>query len=121
MELLEKERFISSQPPRVRGGMVAIPRGLLEARRAPVALNHFAEDPAARRDLAEVLDSLDVTVLMVTHDLPFAWQLCPRSVILDAGRIRADAATPEVLADSALLAQHRLELPFGFDPGPRTQ
>jgi len=78
-------------------------------------------DPAARRDLAEVLDSLDVTVLMVTHDLPFAWQLCPRSVILDAGRIRADAATSEVLADSRLLAQHRLELPFGFDPGPRTQ
>ena len=32
MELLEKERFISAQPPRVRGGMVVIPQGLLIAR-----------------------------------------------------------------------------------------
>jgi len=29
MDVLEQERFISSQPPRVRGGMVVIPRGLL--------------------------------------------------------------------------------------------
>ena len=32
MDQLERERFISSQPPRVRGGMVVIPRGLLDAR-----------------------------------------------------------------------------------------
>jgi hypothetical protein len=55
MDQLERERFISSQPPRVRGGMVVIPRGLLEARQAPVASlgipNHFAEDPAARREI----------------------------------------------------------------------
>lgn len=49
MDQLEKERFISSQPPRVRGGMVVIPRGLLEERRAPAMPNRFAEDPAARR------------------------------------------------------------------------
>ncbi|MDQ1245991.1 MAG: cobalt/nickel transport system ATP-binding protein [Actinomycetota bacterium] len=77
-------------------------------------------DPAARRELAEVVAALDVTVLMVTHDLPFALQLCPRSVILDEGRVRADDATPKLLADSDLLARHRLELPFGFDPGVGT-
>jgi hypothetical protein len=49
MDQLERERFISSQPPRVRGGMVVIPRGLLEERQAPRVPNHFAEDPAARR------------------------------------------------------------------------
>jgi hypothetical protein len=49
MDQLEKERFISSQPPRVRGGMVVIPRGLLDERRAPAMPNRFAEDPAARR------------------------------------------------------------------------
>ena len=31
---------------------------------------------------AEILRSLDVTVLMVTHDLPYALELCPRSVVL---------------------------------------
>lgn len=35
MDQLEQERFISSQPPRVRGGMVVIPHGLLAARDAP--------------------------------------------------------------------------------------
>lgn len=49
MDQLERERFISSQPPRVRGGMVVIPRGLLETRQAPSIPNHFAEDSAARR------------------------------------------------------------------------
>ena len=73
-------------------------------------------DPASRRELAEILRGLPVTVLMVTHDLPYALELCPRSVILDAGRIVADGATPDLLADRDLLHAHRLELPFGFDP-----
>jgi cobalt/nickel transport system ATP-binding protein len=71
-------------------------------------------DPAARRELADVLRSLDLTVLMVTHDLPYALELCPRSVILSDGVIAADAPTPELLSDAALLARHRLELPYGF-------
>ncbi|WP_199258252.1 helicase-related protein [Paracoccus binzhouensis] len=49
MDQLQQERFITSQPPRVRGGMVVIPRGLLVARQSPTVPNRFAEDPAARR------------------------------------------------------------------------
>jgi cobalt/nickel transport system ATP-binding protein len=71
-------------------------------------------DPQARRELAEILLSLPVTMLMVTHDLPYAAQLCHRSVILDEGRIVADGPTLEILADAQLLAKHRLELPYGF-------
>ncbi len=73
-------------------------------------------DPASRRELAEVLTSLDVTVLMVTHDLPYALELCPRAVVLSGGVIVADGATRDLLTDDDLLAEHRLELPFGFDP-----
>jgi cobalt/nickel transport system ATP-binding protein len=73
-------------------------------------------DPASRRELAEILQRLPVTVLMVTHDLPYAMQLCPRSVILDGGRIAADGPTGDLLADEELLRAHRLELPYGFHP-----
>jgi cobalt transport protein ATP-binding subunit len=71
-------------------------------------------DPVARRELAEVLLGLDRTMLMVTHDLPYALQLCPRSVVIDGGVVVADAPTREILADADFLADHRLELPFGF-------
>lgn len=73
-------------------------------------------DPASRRELAEIVDGLDITVLMVTHDLPYALQLCERSVVLSEGRVVADGATREVLSDEALMHAHRLELPYGFDP-----
>lgn len=73
-------------------------------------------DPASRRELADILRSLDVTVLMVTHDLPYALELCPRSVVLSGGTIVADGPTYDVLTDEELMRAHRLELPFGFDP-----
>jgi cobalt/nickel transport system ATP-binding protein len=74
-------------------------------------------DPAARRELTEVLASLEVTLLVVTHDLPYALETCERAVVLDAGRIVADGPTAELLGDGDLLAAHRLYLPLGFDPG----
>jgi len=71
-------------------------------------------DPASRVDLTGVLDELDVTQLIVTHDLLYALEICERSVILDAGRIVADGPTRDVLGDEALLAKHRLGLPAGL-------
>ncbi|MFD9741041.1 energy-coupling factor ABC transporter ATP-binding protein [Umezawaea sp. NPDC059074] len=71
-------------------------------------------EPVARRELAEVLLGLNRTMLMVTHDLPYALQLCTRSVVIDEGVVVADGPTREILADTALLAAHRLELPYGF-------
>ncbi|MGP4017103.1 energy-coupling factor ABC transporter ATP-binding protein [Saccharopolyspora sp. 5N708] len=71
-------------------------------------------EPVARRELAEVLLAWGGTMLMVTHDLPYALQLCPRSVLIDNGAVVADGPTAEILADGELLAAHRLELPYGF-------
>ena len=73
-------------------------------------------DPASRRELAEVLTGLPVTLLVVTHDLPYALELCERSVVLSGGSIVADGRTADVLDDADLLRRHRLELPLGFDP-----
>ena len=71
-------------------------------------------DPRARRELLDILEQIDRTMLLTTHDLPLAAELCERAVILADGRIVADADCHELLADSELLARHDLELPAGF-------
>lgn len=71
-------------------------------------------DPASRRELADILRSLDVTIVMVTHDLPYAYELCERAVILSGGIIVADDKTEAILKNENLLTTHRLELPVGF-------
>lgn len=71
-------------------------------------------DPATRREVAALLLRLDITLLVVTHDLPFALEVCERSVVLDAGRVVADGATRRLLGDAVLMRAHRLELPFGM-------
>lgn len=73
-------------------------------------------DPVGRRELAELLDTLAHTQIVITHDLPFALATCTRAVVLDGGTIAADAAIGDLLADTELLARHRLELPYGFAP-----
>jgi cobalt/nickel transport system ATP-binding protein len=73
-------------------------------------------DPAAKRELAEILQRLDLTVVMVTHDLPYALELCERAVVMNEGTITGDGPTRAVLADERLMRASRLELPYGFDP-----
>ncbi len=56
MALLERERFISSMPPRIRGGLLVIPRGLLDAQESgkdgtQIDPGGFSADPAARRQV----------------------------------------------------------------------
>jgi cobalt/nickel transport system ATP-binding protein len=72
-------------------------------------------DPAARGELAAVLRDLpELTLVVVTHDLPYALELCSRSVVLDGGHIVDDGATVDLLADPERLAAHRLALPPGL-------
>jgi cobalt/nickel transport system ATP-binding protein len=73
-------------------------------------------DPAGRRALIGLLESLDVTLLVITHDLPFALEVCPRSVVMSGGTTVADGATLALLSDQGLLRRHDLELPPGLDP-----
>jgi cobalt transport protein ATP-binding subunit len=72
-------------------------------------------DPTGRRELISLLAGLDKTLIVITHDLPLALELCPRSVILDGGVVVADMPTTELMRSDAVLRNHRLELPFGFE------
>ncbi|MDQ5834056.1 MAG: ATP-binding cassette domain-containing protein, partial [Actinomycetota bacterium] len=72
-------------------------------------------DPRARRELLDVLAAIERTMLVTTHDLPLAAELCERAVILAGGRVVADGPCREILGDPELLAANDLELPAGFD------
>jgi energy-coupling factor transporter ATP-binding protein EcfA2 len=68
-------------------------------------------DPRARRSLIHLLDELPLTMLVSTHDMLMVRELFPRMVIMDEGRIVADAPTHVLMNDTALLEAHGLERP----------
>jgi cobalt/nickel transport system ATP-binding protein len=68
-------------------------------------------DPRTRRAMMQLVASLDITLLLATHDLDCAWELCERSLIIDEGRLVADGLTRELLRDKALMERHGLEVP----------
>jgi cobalt/nickel transport system ATP-binding protein len=68
-------------------------------------------DPMARHELTTIVRSLQLTTMIVTHDLVYAAEICERALILDEGRIVADGATTALLADHELLVAHRLSSP----------
>lgn len=68
-------------------------------------------DPRARRSLIRLLDDLDITMLVSTHDMLMVRELFPRMVIMDEGCIVADGPTQTLMNDEALLNAHGLEKP----------
>jgi len=73
-------------------------------------------DPEGRERFAQTLAGFDHTIVMVTHDLPYALEVCDRALVMNAGRIVADGPIGAIVGDSALLATNHLRLPQGFDP-----
>ena len=76
-------------------------------------------DPIGRRQFRELLVSLKEqgkTILMSSHIVPDVEAVCDRVGILSDGVIVTDGPTRDVLSDAELMAAHRLELPYGFDP-----
>jgi len=68
-------------------------------------------DPRGRRELMALLSRLPVTQLIATHDLEFVVEICPRTIVLDGGRIVADGPTRQLLDDEPLMLAHGLERP----------
>ena len=73
--------------------------------------DHCGGFTTGRKELIALLRGIAATKLIATHDLELVVELCPRSIILDGGRIIADGPTTELLADEALMLAHGLERP----------
>ncbi len=50
-------------------------------------------DARARRQLIDILKQFRHTILLATHDTDMALELCPRSIVLESGKIVADSET----------------------------
>ena len=68
-------------------------------------------DPRGRRELMALLSRLPVAQLIATHDLEFVVEICPRTIVLDGGRVVADGPTRRLLDDEPLMLAHGLERP----------
>jgi energy-coupling factor transporter ATP-binding protein EcfA2 len=66
-------------------------------------------DPRGRRELGNLLEGLQATQVIATHDLEFVARLCSRAVILDQGSVVAQGDTAGILSDRSLLKRHGLE------------
>ncbi|MEK7321848.1 MAG: ATP-binding cassette domain-containing protein [Pseudomonadota bacterium] len=71
-------------------------------------------DPLNRRRLISWLRSSEKTMLLCTHDLDIALDVCSRCIVLVKGVIVADGPANEILYDRALLEANNLELPLAL-------
>lgn len=69
-------------------------------------------DPRAKARMVSLLEALDVTMLVATHDMDVAWTLCDRAIVVDSGTVVADGPRDEIMRDVDLLEAHGLELPY---------
>lgn len=67
-------------------------------------------DPQGRRDLVKVLDSLDQTIVLATHDLSVAFELTDRVIVLKRNKI-FDGDFRKLIHDQNVLKEASLELP----------
>jgi cobalt/nickel transport system ATP-binding protein len=65
-------------------------------------------DPRTKWDLIDLLEGRPETKVIASHDLELVRDLCPRTIVLDGGRVAADGPTGDILADTALLKEHGL-------------
>ena len=69
-------------------------------------------DPKARRRVINFLRESDKAVILATHDLDMAFDICGRAVILHDGAVYAEGALPEIFMDIETLEACGLEMPL---------
>jgi len=71
-------------------------------------------DPRGRREFIRLIQGLEVTRLIASHDLELILETCQRCLVLDRGRVMAEGLARQLLADTALMEAHGLEVPYSL-------
>ncbi len=71
-------------------------------------------DPGNRSNLIRLLNGLDCSLFIASHDLDFIWDTCSRVLILSEGRIVCEGPSEEILRNGDLLRKNGLELPLSL-------
>ncbi len=71
-------------------------------------------DPRGRRRFIQLIGTLSATKLIATHDLEMVLELCPRTILLDRGRVVADGPSRDILGNPELVEGHGLEMPLSL-------
>ena len=73
-----------------------------------------ALDPKNRKRFIEVLNNLQGTKIVASHDLDLIYDTCDRTILVVDGKIVKDGPTKEILNDKELLENNGLELPLSL-------
>mgnify|MGYP001590941885 CR=1 FL=1 len=71
-------------------------------------------DPMNRRKLIQWLQQCNKTMILCTHDLDIALDVCDRCLVLSGGHFVADGAASAILNNRHFLETHNLELPLAL-------
>ena len=69
-------------------------------------------DPRSEELILEILQQLDVTLLLITHDLFFITALCERTLVMHRGALVRDYPTTDFAQDAHLSTVHGLNYRF---------
>lgn len=73
-----------------------------------------ALDPQNRRNLIHILNDINMTKVIASHDLDFIYDTCERTIVLYEGSVVEDGDTKQILKNKVLLEKYGLELPLSF-------
>lgn len=73
-------------------------------------------DSRNRRKVIQLIQAMEETLFISSHDLEFLLETCDRVILLDDGKVVAEGPIREILADEVLMNSHGLEKPHSLIP-----
>ncbi len=71
-------------------------------------------DPAQEQIFLELLKNFHGTLILISHDLIFLYELCDRALVLDRGHVHHDYTLKELVEHRPSLREHGLDFSFRF-------